>query len=67
MLQIKRLSWVTKEDNEQNITEALLVLDQMQIEEKTSLEDVKGTELKHDIGEEGDVLNGTSIDDVKLS
>ena len=58
---------MTKEDNEQNITEALLVLDQMQIEEKTSLEDVKGTELKHDIGEEGDVSNGTSIDDVKLS
>ena len=41
-----------KEEHEQDVTEALLVLETIQIEEKTSLEDVKGTELKQDVCEE---------------
>ena len=40
------------EGPEKDVTEALPVLEQIQIEEKTSLEDVKESALKHDIGEE---------------
>ena len=36
-------------EHEKDVTEALHVLEQIQIEEKTSLDDVKGTELKQDI------------------
>ena len=41
-----------KVEHEQDVTEALLVLEQIQMEEKTSLEDVKGAELKQDVSEE---------------
>ena len=41
-----------KEDLEKDVTETLLILEQIQIKEKTSLEDAKGTELKQDVGED---------------
>ena len=46
-----------KEEPEKDVTEALLVLEKIQIEEKTSLGDVKRTESEQDIDEEQDVQN----------
>ena len=51
-----------KEENEKDVTEALLVFEKIQIEEKTSLEDM----TEQDVGEEHDVLKGTSIEYVEL-
>ena len=44
-----------KDEHEQDVTKALVALEQHQIEEKTSLNFGKGTESKQDIGEEHDV------------
>ena len=55
-----------KEEPEEGVTEALLVLEKIQIEEKTSLEDVKRTESEQDIGEVRDVSKSASIVDVEL-
>ena len=53
-----------KAEHAQDVTEALLVLEHIQIVEKTSLEDVKGTGLKQDAGEERDVSNDILLKDV---
>ena len=45
----------------------MLILEQIQTEEKTSLEDNKGTELEQDAGEEQDVSKATSIEGVELT
>ena len=55
-----------KEEPEEGVTEALLVLNKNQIEEKTSLGDVKRTESEQDIGEEREVSKSTSIVGVEL-
>ena len=48
----KEIELGEKEEPEKDVTDALLVLEQIQIEEKTSLEDMKMTESEQEVGEE---------------
>ena len=48
----KEIELGEKEEPEKDVTDALLVLEQIQIEEKTSLEDIKMTESEQEVGEE---------------
>ena len=56
-----------KEEPEDGVTEALLVLEKNQIEEKTFLGDAKRTESEQDIGEERDASKISSIAGVDLA
>ena len=56
-----------KEEPKNYVAEALLVLEKIQIKEKSSLEDVKGMESEQVIGEIQDVSKDTYMESVELS